>query len=383
MGGHISILILSEDLHMKTVIISENQNGLLYNNGKYIKTVGAGKYRLFGGRTMEIFEQGQVIDSKYCPLDTLLADANFAKRVSTVEVGDEQIVLHYVNGNFKSAIARPGKYAFRNGDDRHEFRVVDIADPEVAADFPRYLFGRLSQTLYTEVEVAAYQKARLFFDNKFVRLLEPGTYYFWRGGVKVDYDFVDTRLLQMDITGQEIMTQDKVALRINFVCNYRITDYVKILTEIDDYTEQLHIAAQLALRDFVGRYRLDEILENKDGLSRFVFERLKAREAELYVEIRDAGVKDIILPGEIREIMNTVLVAEKRAQANVIARREEVASTRSLLNTAKLMEENQTLYKLKELEAVERICENVGSITLAGSGDLLSQLVGILGAKKN
>ena len=100
------------------------------------------------------------------------------------------------------------------------------------------------------------------------------------------------------------------------------------------------------------------------------------------MEIKDAGVKDIILPGEIREIMNTVLVAEKRAQANVISRREEVASTRSLLNTAKLMEENQTLYKLKELEYVERICENIGSITLAGSGDLLSQLVGVLGAKK-
>ena len=58
------------------------------------------------------------------------------------------------------------------------------------------------------------------------------------------------------------------------------------------------------------------------------------------MEIIDAGVKDIILPGEIRDIMNTVLIAEKRAQANVITRREEVASTRSLLNTAKLMEEN-------------------------------------------
>ena len=107
------------------------------------------------------------------------------------------------------------------------------------------------------------------------------------------------------------------------------------------------------------------------------------KEASLFVEIKDAGVKDIILPGEIREIMNTVLVAEKRAQANVISRREEVASTRSLLNTAKLMEENQTLYKLKELEYVERICENIGSITLAGSGDLLSQLVGVLGAKND
>jgi len=92
------------------------------------------------------------------------------------------------------------------------------------------------------------------------------------------------------------------------------------------------------------------------------------------VEIIDAGVKDIILPGEIRDIMNTVLVAEKRAQASVIARREEVASTRSLLNTAKLMEENQTLYRLKELEYVERICANVGNISLNGNGDLLAQL---------
>ena len=185
------------------------------------------------------------------------------------------------------------------------------------------------------------------------------------------------RLTQMDITGQEILTQDKVSLRINFVCSYRVTDCVKILTEIDDFSEQLHVAAQLALRTYVGKYKLDEILENKEQMSRYVLEALKAKEASLFIEIADAGVKDIILPGEIREIMNTVLVAEKRAQANVITRREEVASTRSLLNTAKLMDENQTLYRLKELEHIERICENVGNINLNG-GDILSQLAGFV-----
>ena len=191
-------------------------------------------------------------------------------------------------------------------------------------------------------------------------------------------NLVDTRLTRMEITGQEIMTQDKVGLRINFVCNYRITDYVKILTEIDDYAGQMHFAAQLALRDFVGKQKLDDILANKDELSRYAFERLKAKENEFFVEIIDAGVKDIILPGEIRDIMNTVLIAEKRAQANVITRREEVASTRSLLNTAKLMEENPTLYRLKELEHIERICENVGNINLNGNGDVLSQLMGLM-----
>ena len=149
-------------------------------------------------------------------------------------------------------------------------------------------------------------------------------------------DFVDTRLTQMNITGQEMLTADKVSLRINFVCNYRITDPVRINSEIDDFSEQIHVAAQLALREYVGRYKLDEILENKDQMSEFVYKKLKEKEESLFVEICDAGVKDIILPGEIREIMNTVLVAEKRAQANVITRREEVASTRSLLNTAKL-----------------------------------------------
>ena len=106
---------------------------------------------------------------------------------------------------------------------------------------------------------------------------------------------------------------------------------------------------------------------------------MKEEEAPYCVEFLNAGIKDIILPGEIRDILNTVLIAEKKAQANVIARREEVASTRSLLNTAKLMDENKTLYKLKEMECLERICTQVGNINVAGSGTLLEQLNNLMG----
>lgn len=367
---------------MKKVIINENQRGFLFKNGKYIKTLGAGKYRLHGGEEIEVSEVGRSICCNHCTLDTLLADPIFASQVSVTEVADEQIVLHFVNGRFAGAIAVHGKYAFWNASDKHEFKTADTSVPEVDGDFPKYIFDRIPASLYVKIDVAEYQRARLFFDNRFVRILEPGTYYFWRTSTRVDFNFVDTRLTRMDIIGQEIMTQDKVSLRINFVCNYRVTDYVKIMSEIDNYAEQMHVAVQLALRDYVGKYKLDAILENKDEISKYVFDRLKEKESELYVEIKDAGVKDIILPGEIRNIMNTVLVAEKKAQANVITRREEVASTRSLLNTAKLMEENSTLYKLKELEYVERICENVGNINLNGSADMLSQLLGMMGKCK-
>ncbi len=366
---------------METIIINENERGFLFKNGKYIKVLGAGKYRTFSGKEIELSDLSQPISSEKCALETLLSDKTVAASASVVEVADRQLALHFVNGKF-SAVLSNGKYAFWQVTDRHTYQLVDISTPEVDASVSEYIFAKIPQTFYTKVEVAEYQKARLYFNRKLVRILDAGTYYFWKNGIRVDVDYVDIRRRQMDITGQEILTQDKVSLRINFVCHYRVTDYVKILTEIDDFSEQLHVAAQLALRDYVGKYRLDEILENKEQMSQYVFEKLKEKEGELYVEITDAGVKDIILPGEIRDIMNTVLIAEKRAQANVITRREEVASTRSLLNTAKLMDENRTLYKLKELEYVERICENVGNITLNGSGDVLSQLTAILAEGK-
>lgn len=362
---------------MKKYVINENQKGLLFKNGRFVKLLGAGKYLAPANREIEVVSVSQPLVSRRCELETLLANAEIAALTAVVEVPDQQLALHYINERFAEVLWR-GKHAFWAINDRHEFKNVDISTPEVAADIPTYIFESLPPAAYIKVEVAAYQKARLFFNRKLVRVLDSGTYYFWRNNIRVDADFVDTRLTQMDITGQEIMTQDKVSVRVNFVCNYRITDYVRILTEIDDYAEQIHVAAQLALRDYVGKQKLDDILANKDEMSKYVFERLKSREKEFFVEITEAGVKDIILPGEIRDIMNTVLVAEKRAQANVITRREEVASTRSLLNTAKLMEENQTLYKLKELEHIERICENVGSISLSGSGNVLTQLMNLV-----
>jgi len=364
-------------MKMKKTVINENQVGFLFKNGRFIKLLEAGKYYTGGGREIDVRYEDDPVFSERCSLDTLLKNKAVADAVTVTEVGDTEFAMHFKDGSFISML-RQGKHAFWNKSGKHEFQTVDVSSPEVSKDVPEYIFSKIPQYYYTKIEVAEYCKARLFFNSKFVRLLDAGVYYFWKTGVKVEADFVDTRLTQMNITGQEILTQDKVDLRINFVCDYKVTDHVKVLTEVDNYTEQLHTAAQLALREYVSKYKLDEILENKEQLSEYVFKKLKAKEQELYIDIHSAGVKDIILPGEIRQIMNTVLIAEKRAQANVITRREEVASTRSLLNTAKLMEENKTLSRLKEFEYIERICENVGNINLNGSGDLLSQLTGLL-----
>ena len=125
-----------------------------------------------------------------------------------------------------------------------------------------------------------------------------------------------------------------------------------------------------------------ELLDKKDSIATFILETVKTNADALGVEVNGFGIRDIILPGDVKEIMNQVLIAEKKAQANIIMRREETASTRSLLNTAKLMEENTMLWKLKEMEYVEKIADKIGNISVNGNGVLIDQLKQILVSQK-
>ena len=110
-------------------------------------------------------------------------------------------------------------------------------------------------------------------------------------------------------------------------------------------------------------------MENKNAISKEIADTVSKQSEDMGLELEASGIRDIILPGEMKSILNQVIEAEKRSQANMIQRREETAATRSLLNTAKLLENNPVLLRLKELEASEKIAEKIGSITVAGGLD--------------
>jgi len=361
------------------LIINETQRGFLFKNGVYKKVLMPGKHyikSIFG----ETFALSSVFESVNVPavdISVLLRDKAFRDGVSCIDVPDGQIAIHKEDGRIVSVL-KAGTHCFWNDLREHTFDLVTLSDVEITKYKPEEL-AAIPANYYKVVNIPTGETGLLYIGGKFERELESGTHYLWDTMQKISFGTVDMRSQQLDIAGQEILTADKVSLRINFVCTYKVTDAVKIIGEIKDYKAQIYTLTQLALREYVGNFRFDELLEQKDSIAAFVLNQLQAKQETLFVEFSDAGLKDIILPGEIRDIMNTVLVAEKNAQANVIARREEVASTRSLLNTAKLMEENATLYKLKELEYLEKICDKVGNISVSG-GNLLTELREIVSA---
>jgi len=359
------------------VIINEHERGFLFKNGVYKKLLLPGKHYVRGlsGETVSRVEVARAVEVPNVDIAVLLRDRAFADSVARVDVPDGHISIHFEDKRIVGAL-QPGTYCFWNCYREHAFMLIDISKPEITELTPEQLMA-IPRNHYGKVEVPEGETGLLFIDGRFERKLDSGCYYFWKSMQKVACQNVDMRAQQLDISGQEILTADKVSLRINFVCTYKITDAVRIVSEIKECKVQIYTMMQLALREYIGKFRFDELLEQKDSIAASVLNHLQTKQDSLFVEFTDAGLKDIILPGEIRDIMNTVLVAEKNAQANVISRREEVASTRSLLNTAKLMEENATLYKLKELEYLERICDKVESISVGG-GNLIAELREIL-----
>jgi len=358
---------------MKKVTINAYQIGLLFKNGTYQRLVKEGARWIWPAEDLQIYD----LTRPFTPaleLNILLQDNQLAEALHVVEVKDHEIALQYENGLLKEVLTA-GRYAFWKAIVQYEFMKIDISKIDITENIDRAtLLSKWVAPYVRSSSVESFEKGILFVDGKYTALLESGVYYWWKNNIAIHVGKVDTRQLQMEINGQEILTRDKAALRINAWAQYKVVDIEKALLQNKEYDKQLYIAFQLTVREYIGGLGFDELLEKKDAALPFILKKLDKMTASLGVQVIGFGIRDIILPGDVKEIMNQVLVAEKKAQANIIMRREETASTRSLLNTAKLMEDNPMLFKLKEMEYVEKIAEKISSISVSGNGVLIDQL---------
>ncbi len=361
-------------------IINQNQCGFLIKDGNFIKTLYCGKYHYAQIRGYKVVTEEMNGPVKFgaVPIEVLLQDQEFAAKTLHIQIPEGHIGILRLNGAVSQILTDP-VYLFWNNWSRYEYELADMREPEMKAEITKSCLANIPLKYYKKVEVKPGETGVLYFNNQMEDELAAGTYFYWTYAKDITCQVIDLKTRSIEINGQEILTADRIGIRVNLLCTYRITQVKRMIETIKNLETQVYACVQLIIREYISKYRLDEILEQKEEISGFICERLKEVQDEYCIEFQTAGIKDIILPGEIRDIMNTVLIAERKAQANVITRREEVASTRSLLNTAKLMDENKTLYKLKELESLERICMQVGSINVSGSSALLSQLQDLIG----
>ncbi len=249
-----------------------------------------------------------------------------------------------------------------------------------ALDIQRSVAMRLLQagktTMLTAIRVEEGTVNLLFVDGAFERVLDSGSHWFWKAGRVTSVKLIDTRVRSHEVAGQEILTRDRVSLRVNLSAEFCVTDPVLAATSVKDFEEALHRSLQFAFRKTLGAKSLDEMLSEKVSVDETAAAEVRAEMARIGLDVGAISLKDVILPGDMRDILNGVVAAQKEAEANGIRRREETNATRSLLNTAKVMAENPVMLRLKELEALETIAGKVDRLTVHnGTSGLMSDLV--------
>jgi regulator of protease activity HflC (stomatin/prohibitin superfamily) len=368
-------------MQFKRVTIRKNERGLLLRNGDFERILRPGTHwlvSLLDALRVEVFTLDQPAFTH--PIADYLRAAEPAlveREFLRVDLGENQAGLRYENDVLVEILPPATRRLYWRGVIEVRMEVVDISgSPEVPAD----LVPRLTQTQLRQrvvggaagvllVQVPDPGAGILYVDGKLVRRLQPGAYGFWRFNHNVAVEVLDLRMQAMEVTGQEILTRDKVSLRLNLAATWRYTDVLKAFEQLAKPADHLYRELQFGLRAAVGTRSLDDLLENKNVIDEVVSAHVREKLSPFGVEIDSVGVKDIVLPGEMKTILAQVVEAGKAAEANVIRRREETAATRSLLNTAKVMEGNPTALRMKELETLERVAERIDKISVFGGLD--------------
>jgi regulator of protease activity HflC (stomatin/prohibitin superfamily) len=355
------------------VIVKDDERAFLVRDGRFERLLGPGRFVAldYGRRlTAEVVKvaRAEIAADKALLFAKAHPDVA-AEHFEIVQAGASEVAIVSLDGEPKHLILPNTTRAFWKTITKVDVERIDATTEVRVAK--RHLDkldpARSPMVVYGQVE--AHEAGLLFVDGKLTERLPSGRHAFWAVGRTVKIQKVDTRPTPLEVTAQEILTKDRVGIRVTLTAFTRVIDPEKAALAVGDVANTLYRLVQFAIREAVATRTLDEILAARDTIDREVRTFVTERAASLGVEIGEIGVKDVILPGDVRELLNKVVEAERTAKANLIRRQEETAATRSLLNTARLMEDNPLLLRLKELEALEKLVEKVGRIDLhAGAG---------------
>lgn len=365
---------------IKLIRIRPHEVGLRFDDGVFTGLVAPGRHWIvdpLGRVKIDVVSQRNpwLLHEQ---LDLIVKSGVLVGRAQVVDLKDYERGLVWIDRRF-SHILPPGQYAYWTAYREVAVEVVDARPLRFQhADWPVIVKSPMADKTLELVTLAPGQVGVFFKDGQYVETLPAGRHAFWKGIAEIKVVPVETRETSLDVAGQDIMTADKVTLRLNALVTYKIVDARLSLAAVDNMVQTLYRETQLVLRALVGTRDLDVFLADKDSTAHEAGNGLRGRLAAMGVELIQVGIRDIILPGDMKDLFNKVTEAKKAAEANLISRREETAAIRSQANTAKLLQDNPTLMRLRELEVLEKVAASSKLNVMLGEKGLTERIVNLL-----
>jgi regulator of protease activity HflC (stomatin/prohibitin superfamily) len=362
--------------------IRDHELSLRFDGGQLVGILEPGRHvtpNLLGRVAIRVYDR-LAPWLEHADLAAMVKTGVLDERVRVLDLADHERAVVTIDGRIERVLM-PGLYALFTDLRDVQVELYDVREGRLEHDSLTAILGSASVLRGVDLEsllVAQGHVGLVYRDGRLDEQLGPGRYALWRGAVSLRLLLVDLRQTQTDVAGQELMTKDRVTLRLNAIVTWRVEDAVLAQSAAQDATQALYRAAQLALRGLVGTRTLDQLLTDKESAAAELEATLKDRARGLGLAVVAFGIRDVILPGDMKELLNKVTEARKAAEAAVITRREETAAMRSQANTAKLLADNPTLMRLRVLEVLTKVAEESSLTVVLGNEGLADKVLTML-----
>jgi regulator of protease activity HflC (stomatin/prohibitin superfamily) len=354
----------------RVVRVKLSERVVLFKDSLPLRALGPGRHPIWGRHITEQRFNVTELVFKALPEVRALMPADWYREVM---VGPLERAVLFRDGT-PVAFLRPGVHRYWTVDASVTLKKLDVT--QSLPPLTQELEQLIPRSEYIDVTVQAHETGLRYEQGRLTGVLEPGRYKLWtHPEAQARIATADMRRTEVAITGQELMTRDKVSLRLSLTIAYAIEDAVLATHKVENAQTAVYTAVQLAARGYVAGVTLDELLEGREAFTRYLAQEVVPKAKAFGVRVDDLGVKDVVLPGEMKTLLNRVIEAEKAAAANVISRREETAATRSLVNTARLMADQPILLRLKELEAMKDIAAQIDEVRIVVGAEHLQSLL--------
>lgn len=242
----------------------------------------------------------------------------------------------------------------------------------IAAFIALFVIFRLLRSWFKHEIVYEYEKGLRYRKGKLITVLGPGSYWYAKSFSHIVK--IDMRPRLITIAGQEVLSKDGVTLKVSIVGNFAIDDPVKAIHSSENYQVALYTILQVTLREIIGSSEIDQLLENRADFNKRLLELSSPKVGEMGLKLDSAEIKDIMFPGELKQMFTQTIKARKEGLAMLERARGESAALRNLANSARMLDNNPNLLQLRILQAIN---ETKGNTFVVG----MPEVKGILPLK--
>jgi regulator of protease activity HflC (stomatin/prohibitin superfamily) len=175
---------------------------------------------------------------------------------------------------------------------------------------------------------------------------------------------LDMRVQTFDLRGQSAITKDNITVQIDSVGFLKIENAKKLILGVEDYWSAIKSYSQTSLRNIVGEYSLDELLEKREVIAGKMKMIVDEYTGEWGVDIQKIELQDVVLPSDMQRAFAVQAEAERESRAIIIKAKAELTASKTLMDAGENMKKNPVALQLRILETLSDVSKDQSNTIL-------------------